>query len=507
MTVRVRTGGAGNPTKKRFEMAMDATTQSDSEKVRRSDGARSRATRFSRLLFWSSVLVLAFGAGMYLVGSDTFPRSRIHRGVKAVRDMWAAHTLKMPALGGWHAVEAPPDSVGLRRVELAGEEGLTDPVLADGGWWRFGERCPEADGCLAVEFSDRGEVGRAWPFRPIEIEEAGVAHGSRYEKTPGVASHEVLAVSSVVPYSNGDLLATFAYRKFHFPYAAGIARIDRTGQPLWHRRDYSHHEPYVADDGTIWVAGLKPSPRALGTIAECKNGTAVLDVVNVLDGRGTLVEEVLVADVLYDSPWASALTWANPCDPLHLNSVSAVDEDVSGLDGVTPGDMVLSLQNLNAFAILDSKTHELKRLVRGAFARQHSVKHLGGSEFVMFDKEGGRGRQRDAKGMRYKYSRVLVVDAATGEETVIFPRNPERLADWYSAGGGRISISPDGTRLIASYSAAGKAVEVQIEDGRVLAEFDFVHDMRRFGRLAGNDAVRFESGAVFYALATPGDKQ
>ena len=40
---------------------------------------------------------------------------------------------------------------------------------------------------------------------------------------------------------------------------------------------------------------------------------------------------------------------------------------------MAPGDIVASLRNLSAFAILDGKSGTVKRMVRGVFFHQHSV--------------------------------------------------------------------------------------------------------------------------------------
>ncbi len=459
--------------------------------------------RIGRSLLWVSAVLVAFGTGAYVAYADVFPWNLVYRGYKTAWHIRDARVAEMPDPGRWHVAEMPADSVASFRVKLIGGEGLSDPVVMDGERWSFDELCPQADGCLAVEFSGSGEAGRTWPLQFLKIAESKITARLPYEKTPGVSSHEVLVLVYMVPYADDGLLATFSYRNFHFPYPAGVVRFDRSGRPVWYRQDYSHHEPYVAPGGAIWIAGMELSRDTPGVFGTCeKEQPAMLDVVKILDADGTLVDQVSVMDALLDSPWASLLAWADPCDPTHMNAVSPVGDDVSGLDGVAAGDMLLSLRNLNAVAILDPEAREVKHMMRGTFSAQHSVKHLGGSRFIMFDNHGGGGcgRPADPEGTCRKYSRVLVVDAATSEETVIFPRGQDRFAHWYSHAKGRISISPDRTRVIASFARIGKAVEVRVENGAVLAEFDFVHDVRGIERFrAEGDVIRFEDGSVFYA--------
>lgn len=445
-----------------------------------------------------SVAALAFGAGLQAVWTEAAPWKVVRRGVKSLAGMVAAQKEGRLDSVMWLA-DVSADSIEARRIRMVAPGGLRDPVVAEGGWWQFDEHCPE--GCLAVEYGGPVESVRATPFRPDLLDAARIADSPR-EKTFGANSNDEIETFYMTAYPNGDLLAVFFYPDFHFPSFAGVARVKRGGEPIWHRRDYSHHEPHVAAGDTAWVPGaeLEEDVRLPGDLGvwSCERHPTYVDVVNVLDADGALVEQVSLVAAFAQSPWASVLLTADPCDPFHLNSVSLVRDDVSGLDGVRPGDVVLSMRHLSAVAILDGRTHALKRYVTGTFGAQHSVKHLRGSEFVMFDNNGGHGRRRD--GARYAYSRVLVVDFATGEETVVFPKSDsERHRNWITTARGRISISPDGERALASYTEQGRAVEVRIEDGEVLAEFDFLHDMRRSGlRPPDSNVLRSTNTNAFY---------
>ena len=151
-------------------------------------------------------------------------------------------------------------------------------------------------------------------------------------------------------------------------------------------------------------------------------------------------------------------------------------EDAGGADGLAPGDLVVSLRNVDAFAVLDRRTHRVKRLVRGSFVEQHAVLHLEGSRFLMFDNLGMDAA--DGGG----FSRLLVVDVADGGETTIFPNaaTPDRLRRvFFSSTGGDVALSPDRRRMIGTAFMSGRGVEVRLSDGAVLAEFDSVHDVSR----------------------------
>ena len=184
-----------------------------------------------------------------------------------------------------------------------------------------------------------------------------------------------------------------------------------------------------------------------------------------------MLKEISVFDAIIESSYTALLRYTDPCNPTHVNSVHLLGEDAAG-PGLEPGDLVVSMRNLHAFAVLDRDTHRLKRLVRGGFMMQHAVLHLEGSRFLMMDNQGGR----TADGARM-VSRLLMVDAASGEETTIFPnhRTPGHLRHLLTIFGGGVAISPDRRRAVVTFTEEGKAVEVRIADGAVLVVFDSIH--------------------------------
>lgn len=309
----------------------------------------------------------------------------------------------------------------------------------------------------------------------------------------GAAGGDWTDMQYVARYPNGDVLST---------YANGVSRIDKSGQRLWQRRDGSHHEPYVGPGDTAWVASAQledPFRSGFRRHSACNSAAVSLDVVTVLDGDGTVVRQWSLSDAFVASPWKLMLRRREgTCNPFGLNAVAAMGDDTSGLVGVAPGDIVLSLGLLDAFAIMDKETGRLHRVVRGTFQAQYSVKHLGGSKFILAD---GRNVAGDfSTGTEQNmHSRILVVDAATGWETTVFPRDMEHYGGWRTARWGRLSLSPDKARVIASYPLIGKAVEVRIADGEVLAEFDDLRDVEGIEEFAGRSDVVHGDNSVLYA--------
>ena len=403
--------------------------------------------------------------------------------------------------------DTPLGDLSRSRIEFVAGDGLQDPVLWYGGRFQFLDLCPDT-GCLAVEYTTTGAVAHAWPFRQDELEEAGVDD----EEYPYELAIDHSFVRDAYPvgierYANGDLLVAFRMGATAHPFGGGVARVDRDGHPVWYRRDYSHHWPQLLKDSTALVPGTRVGDESItfeqpdGEVAtiRCDSDDPYLDTVNVVDGDGKLLKRIDFVDALVSSKFASVLlNTSNACDPLHLNFIHPLGDDAGGAQGIAPGDLVVSLRSLSAFAILDGETGRLKRLVRGGFLQQHSVQHLEGSTFLMFDNLG-----HDYVGGP---SRLLMVDIANGREATIFPneRTPESLRGLFSRYRDYIDISYDRERAIVAFTDASVAVEVRLSDGEVLNVFTSLHDVsgiEQFSEERTKVAGRFRLHGIEYVEA------
>lgn len=454
------------------------------------------------LLFVAALALLIFAAGVYIGLRKAFPYDLVVAARKTANTLIESRADDDHISGFLRFTDLAPSQAQTRRLAFIGADRLAAPALFLSQWGaeKFDERCPDAAGCIAVEYGGAGEPRHAYPYRPEAIEAAPRVVDLPYEQSPGFSFRADRYPAGLGRYANGDLLVTFHLRH-SFPFAGGAARIDRQGRPLWFRQDYSHHVPHVNADGTALVPGLRigggavavtlkegtPSRKAAQFRLACESPNRESpnrDLARVIDGDGRALEEIDLLEALLESPYAAALKHtSSPCDPLHLNSVEPLGADASGL-GLAPGDLVASLRNLSAFAVIDRDSRRLKRLVRGGFFMQHSVKHLEGAKFLMFDNWGAD----DAQGP----SRLLMVDLAEGSETTIFPNaaTPEPLRNLFSIHRGHLSISPDRRRALCTFSDEGKSVEVRLADGAALAVFTNLRDISRWEPLSAERKTR-----------------
>ena len=435
-------------------------------------------------LFVVAIAMAGFGTGAFVGHYRVFPYEIMREAVQGVRAI--VRDVTDTTAGQDHlerrVSEFPASEVAVNRIQ--DPEALTAGLLWPGGEGMFREYCPQR-GCIAVEFSATGDVVHAYPYRLDEIADWKKIVDLPRGKVHPLQSLELFQLPHAVRrYSNGDLLVTFTYRN-GAPGKGGAARIDRNGIPVWVRSDYSHHWPTIFSTPDGQELALVPGMTVGDVPVEEKLGRSLAgsridchryneaDHLVLMKGNGVVLRRIPIIDRILESPFAALLFHTtSPCDILHLNYIDRIREDVRDIPGVDPGDYVVSLRNISAFGILDSQTGEVKHLARGTFIHQHSVQHLSGSEFILFDNHGA-----DAKNGP---SRVLVVDLAGGavRERTVYPTDdtPQDLVI-YSRVRGNIEISEDRGRLIVSSSDQGIGLELQVSDGVVLNVFRNIHDM------------------------------
>jgi Arylsulfotransferase (ASST) len=379
------------------------------------------------------------------------------------------------------------------------EAAASEHFLMTGGLYQFLDYCP-GYGCIAVEFTRTGSLVYAYPYRPDELAAHQIV-SLPYEAMNFRFQLNMYPVG-LLKLPNGDLIVTFGHW-YAFPDGGGIARLRPDGSVVWFRHDYSHHWPRLLPDGEIAVPAMRiggsaiSAPLAHGVDIDLKcDGKIEEDIVRIIDQDGHVRQEIPLVDAILRSPFRGMLIDSPmPCWPMHLNSVAPVTRDIVSLyPDVSPGDLIVSFYELNAFAILGRQDGRLKHMFKGTFLRQHSVQPLGQSATVLiFDNHGADWKAGP--------SRLLAYDLADHAEHTILP-NPHAFGiNMFSDIGGKISVSPDLSRAIVTSYWQGRAYEVSIADGRVLTVFNNVHDLRSVpsaGAARERSAGRFRSGGVYY---------
>lgn len=206
------------------------------------------------------------------------------------------------------------------------------------------------------------------------------------------ARDNVIAWQGVHLFPNGDLL--FNFQDNNFPFGSGLIKLDKDSKVVWKLARNTHHDVFVQPDGTIWVPSQHYRPEG---IPEFPNMMPWYyeDTALEVSPDGRPLREISVLKALRSHQGLMSVTYQRALDveaedPLHLNSVEPLPAEwADRFPGLAAGDLLVSLRNVNALAVIDPGTGQAKRVYTGPFVRQHDADYLPNGHFLVYDNLGG----------------------------------------------------------------------------------------------------------------------
>ena len=252
----------------------------------------------------------------------------------------------------------------------------------------------------------------------------------------------------VAPLPDGDLIVIFE--------AAGLARIGRDSSVVWALPLKAHHDVEVLPDGSLMVLAL--SSRV---VPDIHPSAPVIDEWLVMvdpDGRATPMVSILDALLASDAGWILGRHGKRHSDILHTNELELLDDVAAGrIPGAEPGDLLVSLREPSALAVIDLDEGRAVWASTGDFELQHDPDPLPTGRLLLFD----NGPEDTGR------SRVLELDPATG--AITWSYDGERDRPLSSRIMGTNQRLENGNTLITE-SVQGRALEVT-PDGEVVWEY------------------------------------
>jgi hypothetical protein len=442
-----------------------------------------------RILFVIGMCAVAFMYGVATMQYEIFPY-RVLKEAKLGLEAWAAmdrNNTRYPKAfekfeeGASPAPQAKPLDEGLGK----------EHILVTGGPYQMMERCPTW-GCMAWISDRAGKVLHAWEVNLDEL-------WKDLQGVTGDVSHLSLYPVGMALGRDGSLAVSFQGRET-YPVQIGIVKLDRAGSVLWKRFDRSHHWITADASGQIYTpaAAFVRDLKGIGGTRvdlKCKTGESGVDSIRVLSADGQPVRELKVMEPVMKSGYAG-LFYAirEGCNPTHLNSIALASPQVAkAIPGAAAGDLLVSLRETNAVALLDGNTAAVKYLVHGRTAAQHGPQFLPDGTVLVFDNLGG---DKALGG-----TRVARIDLVKGTAETVFPKD-ESLGPVWSETAGHIDVSADGKRALVAITHQGRVVEIDVASGRPLWVYENTHDIARF--LKANDLnakvtrARFATYGAYY---------
>ncbi len=457
--------------------------------------AGTQSVNFGLAYFIVSLCAVSFVYGIFAQKYKIFPQPLIADAARAYEAMRGYDSEEM--MNG--LLRFDENAPQRPTAETLDAEAGDEFILITGGPYFFMDECPEF-GCVAWITDRQGNVVHSWDVNLQEL----FGDLSGFSGRPRIHNFHPVGIAL---QDDGSIYVTFDARNL-FPYQIGMAKIDRDGKILWKHFDNTHHWPTIGDNGLIYSPSVNTRP-AFSFFANTKIDTGcdpagfIYDEgVRILDPDGSTVNEFSILES-FDRADRIGFFYGirNGCDPVHINSVERVSASIAQqLPEIEEGDLLVSLREINAVAILGGDSGDLKKVVAGRTAAQHSPRFLPDGSVLVVDNRGG---DRALGG-----TRIVRLNLVTEESETVFPRvADDRITPFYSSGGGLIDISPDGTRFLISLEEQPRSIEVDIATGKAVWVLHKTSDITPYlekKRLnAPAETAHFRSMGAYY-VSNPG---
>jgi len=339
----------------------------------------------------------------------------------------------------------------------------------------------------------RGEVVHKWAVSPSDI------RPDPMQIDDGPSGSQACAFGCYL-YPNGDLLVVLhALARTGRGY--GLVKLDKDSNVLWKYAANAHHDVDVGEDGTIYAIkheNVYKAPKGLEFIQT----PCLLDYLVVLSPEGEEIRKPIpILEAFRDSPYAPLLSSLErqgkhsvppgvPMprivddsrrrgDPLHTNSVKVLTRELaSQFPRFKAGQVLISMRNLDAIAMLDLDKGAVVWAARGSWLAQHDAQYLDNGHLLIFDNLGSP-----------KGSRVIEYDPQS--QAIPWAFSGENKASFFTSERGLSQRLPNGNTLIC-ISEPGEVLEVT-QNKEVVWSFSvnsYVTTARRYGP----EQVRFLTG-------------
>ncbi len=248
---------------------------------------------------------------------------------------------------------------------------------------------------------------------------------------------------------NGDLVFNFEH--------LGLVRLNRENAVVWRLPVQTHHSVHRTDGEVLWVCGQQDRQEPMAGLPNLVP-PFVEDLVLEVGPDGKIQQQWSVPELLRANGRQGLLCLAS-----QDNFSTAVSGDVTHLNHVEPfpsrmkpgffepGDVLVSLRNINTVFVFDRHTDRIKFVTTGQFVRQHDPHFVDGQTISVFD------NHNVGTSVDHPQSRIVLVSAPDQTVKTYFEGTPSH--PFFTPILGRHQWLANGNLLITD-SCAGRAFEL-----------------------------------------------
>lgn len=337
-----------------------------------------RLARLGPVSFVLGLASLSFVVGAAVMFFEVPPSGFLHKAFVGV------HT--------WHAREqaARPGSVAGPPVRSVPRADKPDKTF-DGF-----TLCSAAPGAVVSLINMRGDVVHHWdvPFNNIWPDPPHVS---------GPMNEGAISCFDCRVYPNGDLLVVFD-GVGRIVNGFGLVKVDKSSNVLWKYSANAHHDVEVGEDGTIYAITQKLVKEAVHGL-DFLPVPYVTDSLVLLSADGNEFKSFPILEALQSSPYSPLLSCLERPqgtrialgaaddekrrDVLHTNHAMPLSRKLAPrFPQFKPGQVLLSLRNLDTLAVLDPATGAVAWAARGPWKGQHDAQFLDNGHLLIYDNLG-----------------------------------------------------------------------------------------------------------------------
>ncbi len=241
-------------------------------------------------------------------------------------------------------------------------------------------------------------------------------------------------IKSATPFPNGDLLATYTCPGTGSVTGYGMAKFNKSSDKvLWTYDKNTHHNAYIDKTGNIYTLYHMPLPLSL-IFHKPMLGEGLADYIAILSPEGKELKTISILNAFDRSPlFRQALIQylafllnqpggLQRMDILHSNSVMKLEPKIaSKFPMFKAGQVLVSLRDMNAIAVIDPETESVVWFALGPWKRQHSAQFLANGHILLLDNQGLADEERKQESLTKNNNKVLN-NKVQGEETSYFSR-------------------------------------------------------------------------------------